>query len=114
MQYLSHYEFTEASGIINMKTPVYKRLTYGDVNKIELEATNQQTVCRQVPYHNPAVNIFDYPDFDLPTYNEFFFIEKRRPGTPGTPVPGGLFSPSTYFSEFVSGAATGEIHWGED
>ena len=112
VQALSHYDMLP-NGTINMKAPIYNRLTNERVTEINNSpaATGTdggQTVCRQVAYNNSSVNIFEYPELNLPTYNEYFFL---GPGYGPSTSPGyDMFNLGQY-AQFISGEATGKKWW---
>jgi hypothetical protein len=72
---MSHYE-PQLDGTFQMKWPKWQRMTYETITQMEQTTEGKfQAVCRQVPYRDARMSIFDYPEFDLPTYNEHFFME---------------------------------------
>ena len=61
----------------NMKAPLWKIMNGNGFRALEANLNNagDVTLCRQVPYKNPSLGLPDFPNIDIQTYNEHFFLE---------------------------------------
>ena len=63
----------------NMKAPRWYTMNKTRLNNARgyLQNIGHVEVCRQIPYTNSSINLPDFPNIDIQTYNEYFFLEGR-------------------------------------